>query len=107
MEDYDELYEFLVGRYPPGISKNGKRAFRRKCKNFTVKDGYLYHCKAVSNVRKQVPRKREEISRILESCHASMEGRSIIKLVCCVTVVSAECSLYTCSYIVTGSFLPT
>jgi len=79
MEDYDEIYQFLVGSYPPGISKNYKRALRRKCKNFTVKDGYLYHCKPGTNIRKQVPRRREEISRILESCHASLEGRSIIK----------------------------
>jgi len=79
MEDYDEIYKFLVGSYRPGISKNHKRALRRKCKNFTVKDGYPYHCKPGANVRKQVPYRREEISRILESCHESLEGRSIIK----------------------------
>jgi len=36
MEDYDEIYQFLVGSYPPGISKKHKKTLRRKCKNFTV-----------------------------------------------------------------------
>jgi len=72
MEDYDEIYQFLVGSYPPGISKNYKRALRRKCKNFTVKETWYQHSK-------QVPRRREEISRILESCHASLDGGSMIK----------------------------
>ena len=42
MEDSDEFCRFLVGSYPSGISKNHKRALRRKCKNFTVKDGYKF-----------------------------------------------------------------
>ena len=41
MEDYEQIYQFLVGRYPASFSKNQKRALRRKCKNFEVKAGYL------------------------------------------------------------------
>ena len=69
------MNQFLVGRYPAGFSKNQKRALRRKCKNFEVKAGY---CKPGTDVWKQVPRTREEVRKILDSCHASVEGKIII-----------------------------
>ena len=50
MEDYEQIYQFLSGRYPAGFSKNQKRALRRKSKNFEVNAGYLYYCKGQSRV---------------------------------------------------------
>jgi len=86
LRDYGRLWwvcQFLVGSYPPGISKTTRefwggnaRILQSHCKVCSDKD---IHPWAGTNVRKQVPRGREEISRILESCHASLEGRSIIK----------------------------
>ena len=47
MDEYDEVYTYLEsGTYPEGLSKNGKRNWRRKCKeNFKIENGQLYHRK--------------------------------------------------------------
>ena len=41
MDEYDDVYTYLEsGTYPEGLSKDGKRNWRRKCKeNFKIENG--------------------------------------------------------------------
>ncbi len=45
MEDYEEIYQFLIfHRYPTGFSKNQKRVLRRRSQDyFRVKKGVLFY----------------------------------------------------------------
>ena len=47
MEEYDEVNTFIEsGNYPAGLSKDGKRNWRRKCKeNFKIESGQLFYKK--------------------------------------------------------------
>ncbi len=76
MDDFKGVYEFCAHHnYPAGSSKNEKRSLRRKCQtHFKAENGALYYRAKELLQWKQVPRDREHISRILESCHSSLEG---------------------------------
>ena len=89
MEEFDDIYEYLENRtYPEGLSKNGKRNWRRKCQeNFKIEDGQLYHRKGdrkpLTEQQEQVEpvsvwrlciKTKEEKDRILRSSHSSATG---------------------------------
>ena len=83
--EYDAVYNFLQHhRYPDGFDKAQKRALRRKANDhFRVSKGLLLYCrKKTATSRgeprawKQVPRSAADRLRILETCHASVEGNT-------------------------------
>jgi hypothetical protein len=76
-EDYQVIYKYLqCGEYPAGLSeKNSRRNFRRKAiDNYMVKRGHLYYHKKGGKLCKRVPQTKKERERVLESCHADLEG---------------------------------
>ena len=66
-----------MNQYPKGISKGDKANLRRKCKNFKFDCGVLYF-RRVKVTRKGgiCVRTQDEKRRILESCHAGIEGKT-------------------------------
>ena len=72
VEDY-----LRMNQYPKGISKRDKANLRRKCKNFKFDCGVLYF-RRVKVKRKggRFVRTEDEKRRILESCHAGIEGKT-------------------------------
>ncbi len=90
MEDeYDKIYAYLdSSTYPEGLTKDGKRNWRRKCKeNFEIKSAQLYHRKGERKPlnKPQKPQEpelawslciktKDEKERILRSSHATATG---------------------------------
>ena len=79
MEEFTVVENYLRhGRYPEGLSKGEKANLRRKCrKNFLFKDGILYYKRAVGCEDEQwrvCIGTNEEKEKIMESCHAGVEG---------------------------------
>ena len=75
--EYEDIYKFLhYNEYPSNMDKNQKINFRRKAHtNYMVKTGHLYYCKkGTTNEWKRVPQSRKDRDRIVEACHASLEG---------------------------------
>ena len=99
MEEYDDIYEYLENKmYPEGLSKNGKRNWRRKCQeNFKIENGQLFHRKSdlrspLKEQQEQIEpawrlciRTKEEKERILKASHSSATG---IQHVCITTIVA-------------------
>ena len=65
MEEYDKVYSYLEsGTYPEGLSKDGKRNWRCKCKEyFKIENGQLYHRKGE---RKPLNKQQEQPSACME-----------------------------------------
>ena len=63
MEEYDQIYTFLEGgTYPEGMSKDGKRDWRRNCKeNFNIENGQLFYKEGDRKaLKEQQVRRRKE-----------------------------------------------
>ena len=82
MEELEAVKNYLpCGVYPSGLSK-GKKA-NPLCKyknNFKLEDGTLYYRKAVADGESCAPwricvKTEEDKRRIMESCHAGLEGK--------------------------------
>ena len=87
MDEYDDVYTYIEsGTYPEGLCKDGKRNWRRKCKeNFKIENGQLYHRKGERNPlneeqEQQEPawrlciKTKDEKERILRSSHFTATG---------------------------------
>ncbi len=91
MEDYEDIFRFCESNvYPSGLSKEGKRNYRRKCQeNFKVENGQLFHRKSdrgkqphaqsADSVQNECGWKlcvktEDEKERVLKSCHSSATG---------------------------------
>ena len=96
MEEFAVVENYLRRRrYPDGLSKGEKANLRRKCrKNFLFEGGLLYYRRANgADEWEEEPfricvRTEEEKVRIMESCHAGVEGMLIVHCTCvyCVLV---------------------
>ena len=82
MEELEAVENYLLGgAYPSGLSKGEKANLRRKCKNnFKLEDGILYYKRAVTDGESKEPwricvRSEEDKRRVIESCHAGVEGK--------------------------------
>ena len=76
VEDY-----LRMNQYPKGISKGDKANLRRKCKNFKFDCGVLYFRRVKKGEGEEegwkiCVRTEDEKRRILESCHAGIEGKT-------------------------------
>ena len=86
MEEFTVVENYLHhGRYPDGLSKGEKANLRRKCRNnFLFESGLLYYRRAKgADEAEEEPfririRTEEEKKRIMESCHAGVEGMLIV-----------------------------
>ena len=84
MEDFTAIENYLLrGSYPSGFSKGEKANLRRKCRNnFKLEGGILYYRKAADTSSEASwrisVRTEEDRHRIMESCHAGVEGITII-----------------------------
>jgi len=58
--------------YPPGSSKNEKRAIRQQAKSFRLKDGVLYHIHHKKETK--VVTDNEEKERIIRNMHSEAAG---------------------------------
>ena len=90
MEDLAIVEAYLrFGKYPDTYSKGHKANLRRKChNNFKFSNGVLYYRRAVKDKESRLKEENwricvgtEEQQRILESCHAGLEGHIVITLV--------------------------
>ena len=75
-DEYDSIYGFLQSlKYPSGYLKHHKRHLRRKCGDYVVDSGVLYHKKESGIIEHlRVPRGVQDKERILHSCHSSQES---------------------------------
>ena len=76
--DYKERAVYpreIVGEQDKNVLKRKKRAFRKKCESFTLKDGVLYHnqTKAKPDNLREVP-KESDIDRIIRAFHGNKAG---------------------------------
>ena len=85
MKEYEDAYAYLEkSKYPEGLTKDGKRNWRRKCcENFMVERGQLFYRKGqrkamqedVVGEREQqwklCIKTNEEKERVMKSCHTS------------------------------------
>ena len=86
MAEYDSIKEFLhSGCYPSDYTKDQKRAFRRKVSNYKYERGFLYY--SIVFRRNPSLSKRNwrrvvtsivERGRIMESCHAALQGTTAL-----------------------------
>ena len=83
-EEYAVIESYLrFGEYPNNMEKGEKANLRRKCRNnFKFDSGILYYKKAKEKDSWTVcVRTEEEKKRILQSCHAGMEGIANLKAI--------------------------
>ena len=81
MDEFTAVENYLrYGKYPDGLPKGEKANLRRKCHtNFMFEDGLLYYRRARSagvtgEAWRICVRTAAERQRILDSCHAGVEG---------------------------------
>ena len=88
MAEYESIMEFLrLGCYPFDCSKDQKRAFRRRASNYKLERGVLFYSKVVGrnpslseqNWRRVITSTSER-ARIMESCHAALQGKLLQQL---------------------------
>ena len=81
-DEFSVVEDYLrMNQYPKGISKGDKANLRRKCKNFKFDCGVLYFRRVKKGEGdeegwKICVRTEDEKRRILESCHAGIEGKT-------------------------------
>ena len=81
-DEFSVIEDYLrMNQYPKGISKGDKANLRRKCKNFKFDCGVLYFRRVKKGEGdeegwKICVRTEDEKKRILESCHAGIEGKT-------------------------------
>ena len=99
------------GRYPNGLSKGEKANHRRKChKNFLFERGLLYYrrAKGADEVEEEpfriCVRTEEEKKRIMESCHAEVEGMLIVLILHTCIVCLSGCSTQDDGCVAIGCF---
>ena len=73
---YDIYYTYITrGKYPESASANIKRALRKKCEWFCVKDEMLMHKKLENGqIKFQQVLKDTEVERVIKACHDGYEG---------------------------------
>eukprot|EP00731_Ephydatia_muelleri_P034765 Em0075g18a len=82
-DEFSVVEDYLrMNQYPKGISKGDKANLRRKCKNFKFDCGVLYFRRVKKGEGdeegwKICVRTEDEKRRILESCHAGIEGNHL------------------------------
>ena len=81
-DEFSVVEDYLrMNQYPKGLSKGDKANLRRKCKNFEFDCGVLYFRRVKKGEGdeegwKICVRTEDEQRRILESCHAVIEGKT-------------------------------
>ena len=84
MEEFDVIETYLRhGDYPNGITKDEKANLRRKCRNnYKFNEGILYYKKKTDTTEEDAfrvcIRSDDDMLRVLESCHAGMEGNKLV-----------------------------
>ncbi|KAL5509260.1 hypothetical protein EMCRGX_G004598 [Ephydatia muelleri] len=82
-DEFSVVEDYLrMNQYPKGISKGDKANLRRKCKNFKFDCGVLYFRRVKKGEGDEEGwkiwvRTEDEKRRILESCHAGIEGNHL------------------------------
>ncbi|PIK39503.1 putative gypsy retrotransposon integrase-like protein 1-like [Apostichopus japonicus] len=67
------IFDYCLNQaYPEGLSRDQKKEFRRKCRNFTIKDGALFYIGHKQDHMARVISSREEQQRIVAACHKGL-----------------------------------
>ena len=71
--EYDAVLKYLqLKQYPEGSTPKNKRSIRRKCENFVLRDGLLFH--SSRGALRQWISSKEKQKQIMTSCHADSLG---------------------------------